>query len=141
MRWNMVVLASCLMTAGCVGGTSMAERQDEAVQSSLQYDDLPCDQLVTQRNQVAQQLNLLCVTRCKVGMAAFGSRYLMLAAVPEEHRLSQPRAGRNQRDVARSGETALTKHHHFLRIKHRDAISRGLKIVEQNHSIGVERLS
>ncbi|WFP76344.1 hypothetical protein [Mesorhizobium sp. WSM4906] len=58
MRWNMVALASCLMVAGCVGGTSMAERQDEAVQSSLQYDDVPCDQLVAQRNQVAQQYNL-----------------------------------------------------------------------------------
>lgn len=58
MRCNMVVLASCLMVAGCVGGTSMAERQDEAVQSSLQYDDVPCDQLLAQRNQVAQQNNL-----------------------------------------------------------------------------------
>ncbi|MDG4883442.1 hypothetical protein [Mesorhizobium sp. WSM4884] len=58
MRWNTVALASCLMVAGCVGGTSMAERQDEAVQSSLQYDDVPCDQLVAQRNQVAQQYNL-----------------------------------------------------------------------------------
>ncbi|RRH98801.1 hypothetical protein EH240_18815 [Mesorhizobium tamadayense] len=58
MRWNMVVLASCLMTAGCVGGTSMAERQDENVQSSLQYDSVPCDQLLANRNALAQQNNL-----------------------------------------------------------------------------------
>ncbi|WP_296745399.1 hypothetical protein [Mesorhizobium sp.] len=58
MRWNMVVLASCLMVAGCVGGTSMSERQDEDVQSSLQYDDVPCDQLIANRNALAQQNNL-----------------------------------------------------------------------------------
>ncbi|OHV77554.1 hypothetical protein [Mesorhizobium sp. ORS 3428] len=58
MRWNMVVLASCLTVAGCVGGTSMSERQDEDVQSSLQYDSVPCDQLVANRNALAQQYNL-----------------------------------------------------------------------------------
>ncbi|MBZ9860865.1 hypothetical protein [Mesorhizobium sp. CA12] len=58
MRWTMVALASCLTVAGCVGGTSMAERQDEDVQSSLQYDDVPCDQLLAQRNQLARQNNL-----------------------------------------------------------------------------------
>ncbi len=58
MRWNMVVLASCLTVAGCVGGTSMSERQDEDVQSSLQYDDVPCDQLIANRNALAQQNNL-----------------------------------------------------------------------------------
>ncbi|WP_246671974.1 MULTISPECIES: hypothetical protein [unclassified Mesorhizobium] len=36
----------------------MAERQDEDVQSSLQYDDVPCDQLLAQRNQLARQNNL-----------------------------------------------------------------------------------
>ncbi len=40
------------------GGTSLAERQDEDVQSSLQYDDVPCDQLLAQRNQLARQNNL-----------------------------------------------------------------------------------
>ena len=58
MRWTRVVLASCLTVTGCVGGTSMAERQDEDVQSSLQYDDVPCDQLLAQRNQLARQNNL-----------------------------------------------------------------------------------
>jgi len=58
MRWNMVVLASCLTVAGCVGGTSMSERQDEDVQSSLQYDDVPCDQLIANRNALAKQNNL-----------------------------------------------------------------------------------
>ncbi|TIP23021.1 MAG: hypothetical protein E5X92_07685, partial [Mesorhizobium sp.] len=58
MRWTMAVLASCLMTAGCVGGTSMAERQDENVQSSLQYDSVPCEQLLANRNALAQQYNL-----------------------------------------------------------------------------------
>jgi hypothetical protein len=58
MRWNLVVLASCLAMAGCVGGTSMAERQDENVQSSLQYDNVPCDQLLAQRNGLAQQHKL-----------------------------------------------------------------------------------
>jgi hypothetical protein len=53
-----VVLASCLTVAGCVGGTSMSERQDEDVQSSLQYDDVPCDQLIANRNALAQQNNL-----------------------------------------------------------------------------------
>ena len=32
MRWNMIVLASCLVTAGCAG-SSMAERQDADIQS------------------------------------------------------------------------------------------------------------
>ncbi|MER9232022.1 hypothetical protein NKI56_07935 [Mesorhizobium sp. M0622] len=57
MRWNMMVLASCLAMAGCVGN-SMSERQDENVQSSLQYDKVPCDQLLAQRNGLAQQYHL-----------------------------------------------------------------------------------
>jgi hypothetical protein len=44
--------------AGCVGGTSTAERQDADVQSSLQYDSVPCDQLLANRNALAQQYNL-----------------------------------------------------------------------------------
>ncbi|MER9159618.1 MULTISPECIES: hypothetical protein [unclassified Mesorhizobium] len=58
MRWNMMILASCLLTAGCVGGTSMSEQQDANVQSSLQYDNVPCDQLLAQRNGLAQQYSL-----------------------------------------------------------------------------------
>ncbi|TPK88817.1 hypothetical protein FJ934_25885 [Mesorhizobium sp. B2-4-12] len=57
MRWNMMVLASCLATAGCVGN-SMSARQDANIQSSLQYDSVPCDQLLAQRNGLAQQHNL-----------------------------------------------------------------------------------
>ena len=57
MRWNMIVLASCLVTAGCAG-SSMAERQDDNIQSSLQYDSVPCDQLLAQRNGLAQQYHL-----------------------------------------------------------------------------------
>lgn len=57
MRWNMIVLASCLLAAGCAGN-SMAERQDADIQSSLQYDTVPCDQLLAQRNGLAQQYNL-----------------------------------------------------------------------------------
>lgn len=58
MRWNMVALASCLAAAGCVGGTSMSERQDQDIQSSLQYDSVPCDQLLAQRDALARQHNL-----------------------------------------------------------------------------------
>lgn len=57
MRWNMMILASCLATAGCVGN-SMSERQDANIESSLQYDTVPCDQLLAQRNGLAQQYNL-----------------------------------------------------------------------------------
>ncbi len=57
MRWNMMVLVSCLAVTGCMG-SSMAERQDQDVQSSLQYDSVPCDQLLAQRNGLAQQYNL-----------------------------------------------------------------------------------
>ena len=57
MRWNMMILACCLMTAGCVCN-SMSERQDDNIQSSLQYDTIPCDQLLAQRNGLAQQYHL-----------------------------------------------------------------------------------
>ena len=57
MRWNMMILASCLAMAGCVGN-SMSERQDANIESSLQYDTVPCDQLLAQRNGLAQQNNL-----------------------------------------------------------------------------------
>ncbi|TIS56070.1 MAG: hypothetical protein E5W82_04345 [Mesorhizobium sp.] len=57
MRWNLMVLASCLAVAGCVGN-SMSEQQDANVQSSLQYDSVPCDQLLAQRNGLAQQYHL-----------------------------------------------------------------------------------
>jgi hypothetical protein len=43
--------------AGCAGA-SIAERQDENVQSSLQYDSVPCDRLLAQRNRLAQQYRL-----------------------------------------------------------------------------------
>ncbi|MFD1987088.1 hypothetical protein ACFSOZ_32195 [Mesorhizobium newzealandense] len=36
----------------------MAERQDADIQSSLQYDSVPCDQLLAQRNGLAQQYHL-----------------------------------------------------------------------------------
>ena len=57
MRWNMMVLASCLAVAGCMGN-SLAERQDANIQSSLQFDTVPCDQLLAQRNGLAQQYHL-----------------------------------------------------------------------------------
>ena len=57
MRWNMMVLASCLAMTGCMG-SSMSERQDENIQSSLLYDSVPCDQLLAQRNGLAQQYHL-----------------------------------------------------------------------------------
>ncbi|MCV3205907.1 hypothetical protein OHD62_04845 [Mesorhizobium sp. YC-39] len=57
MRWNLVILASCLAMAGCAG-SSLAERQDENVESSLQFDSVPCDQLLVQRNALAQQYRL-----------------------------------------------------------------------------------
>lgn len=57
MRWNLVVLASCLAITGCAGN-SMAERQDANVQSSLQYDSVPCDRLLAQRNGLAQRYRL-----------------------------------------------------------------------------------
>jgi hypothetical protein len=57
MRWNIVVLASCLAMAGCMGN-SMSERQDANVESSLQFDTVPCDQLLAQRNGLAQQYKL-----------------------------------------------------------------------------------
>ena len=57
MRWNMMVLASCLAAAGCTGN-SLAERQDANIQSSLQFDTVPCDQLLAQRNGLARQYHL-----------------------------------------------------------------------------------
>ncbi|MEP6566659.1 MAG: hypothetical protein ABJB10_16130 [Mesorhizobium sp.] len=57
MRWNMMVLASCLAISGCMG-SSMSERQDANVESSLQFDTVPCDQLLAQRNGLAQQYKL-----------------------------------------------------------------------------------
>ena len=57
MRWNMMVLASCLAMTGCMG-SSMSERQDQNVQSSLQYDSVPCGELLAQRNALAQQYHL-----------------------------------------------------------------------------------
>jgi hypothetical protein len=57
MRWNLIVLASCLAAAGCVGN-STSERQDDNVQSSLRYDGVPCDELLAQRDGLAQQYNL-----------------------------------------------------------------------------------
>jgi len=57
MRWNMMVLASCLAMAGCMG-SSMSERQDANIESSLQFDTVPCDQLLAQRNGLAQQYKL-----------------------------------------------------------------------------------
>ncbi|QPC89174.1 hypothetical protein [Mesorhizobium sp. INR15] len=57
MRWNMVVLTSCLAVSGCVGN-SMSERQDEKAVSSLQFDAVPCDQLLVLRNDLAQRYNL-----------------------------------------------------------------------------------
>ncbi|TPN89604.1 hypothetical protein FJ987_08860 [Mesorhizobium sp. CU2] len=72
MRWTMVALASCLTVAGCVGGTSMAERQDEDVQSALQYDDVPCDQLIAQRNALAQQSNLPVTAKTTFSNPAMG---------------------------------------------------------------------
>lgn len=58
MSWKLMAMASCLAVAGCVGGNSMSERQDEDVQSSLRYDDVPCDQLLAQRDGLARQYNL-----------------------------------------------------------------------------------
>lgn len=72
MRWNIMVLASCLAMAGCVGGTSMAERQDEDVQSSLQYDSVPCDQLIAQRNALAEQNNLPTTAKTTFSNPAMG---------------------------------------------------------------------
>jgi hypothetical protein len=57
MRWNMMVLASCLAAAGCMGN-SLSESQDANIQSSLQFDAVPCDQLLAQRNQLAQQYHV-----------------------------------------------------------------------------------
>jgi hypothetical protein len=57
MRWNMLVLASCLAATGCVGN-STSERQDANIESSLQYDTVPCDQLLAQRDGLARQYNL-----------------------------------------------------------------------------------
>jgi hypothetical protein len=57
MGWNLGVLAVCLAMAGCAGN-SLAEHQDASIQSSLQFDSVPCDQLLAQRNGLAQQHNL-----------------------------------------------------------------------------------
>jgi hypothetical protein len=57
MRWNTMILLSCLAAAGC-NGNSLIERQDANVQSSLQFDAVPCDQLLAQRNELAQRYHL-----------------------------------------------------------------------------------
>ncbi|MGX5842363.1 hypothetical protein ACWGTI_16730 [Mesorhizobium sp. ArgA1] len=71
MRRNMVVLASCLAMAGCVG-SSMSDRQDANVQSSLQYDSVPCDQLLAERNGLAQQYNLSTTAKPSFSNPAMG---------------------------------------------------------------------
>lgn len=72
MRWNMMALASCLAASGCIGGTSMSERQDANVESSLQYDSVPCDQLLAQRNALAQQYNLPTTAKTTFSNPAMG---------------------------------------------------------------------
>ena len=72
MRRNVMILASCLAMAGCVGGTSMAERQDQDVQSSLQYDSVPCDQLVAERNGLAAQYHLSTTAKPSFSNPAMG---------------------------------------------------------------------
>lgn len=57
MRWNTMMLLSCLTVTGCMGN-SLAERQDANIQSSLQFDTVPCDQLLAQRNELAQRYHL-----------------------------------------------------------------------------------
>lgn len=72
MRRKMMILASCLTMAGCVGGNSMSERQDENVQSSLQYDSVPCDQLIGQRNGLAGQYHLSTTAKPSFSNPAMG---------------------------------------------------------------------
>lgn len=57
MRWNVLVVGACLLAGGCVD-SSLATREDEDIVSSLQFDDVPCTQLITQRNQLAQRYGL-----------------------------------------------------------------------------------
>jgi hypothetical protein len=57
MRWHILVLMSCMLAAGCVGN-STSERQDENERSSLQYDAVACDELLAQRDGLAQQYHL-----------------------------------------------------------------------------------
>ncbi|UVK43481.1 hypothetical protein BPNPMPFG_005282 [Mesorhizobium sp. AR07] len=71
MRWNMIVLASCLVAAGCAG-SSLAERQDADIQSSLQYDTVPCNQLLARRNGLAQQYHLSAQAKPKFSNPAMG---------------------------------------------------------------------
>ena len=56
MRKSMSLLAACLMTAGCAN--SLATGQDQNVQSSLQYDSVPCSQLLARRGQLTRQYQL-----------------------------------------------------------------------------------
>lgn len=50
MRTSLSLLAVCLMVAGCAN--SLATNQDRNVQSSLQFDSVPCNRLLAQRNRL-----------------------------------------------------------------------------------------
>lgn len=57
MRWKTSILAISLIIAGCAEG-SLVDRQDENVISSLQFDKVPCKQLLARRNGLSQRFNL-----------------------------------------------------------------------------------
>jgi len=52
-----ILLALCVSLAGCASG-SMASGEDANVASSLQYDTVPCKQLIADRNGLAARYGL-----------------------------------------------------------------------------------
>jgi hypothetical protein len=56
MMRAMMALALCVAVSGCAD--SLAVREDQDVQSSLQYDAVPCASLVAQRNELMRRYDL-----------------------------------------------------------------------------------
>ena len=57
MHKRIAALSLCLLAAGC-GKDSLAAHEDAAVISSLQFDEVPCRELLAQRNGLMQRYGL-----------------------------------------------------------------------------------
>lgn len=56
MMRGMMLLAVCAAVSGCA--SSLAVREDQDVQSSLQYDAVSCTSLIAQRNELMRRYDL-----------------------------------------------------------------------------------
>jgi len=53
----LVLIAALLTLSGC-GANSLVGREEATVVVSIVYDDVPCKQLVSQRNELAQEVGV-----------------------------------------------------------------------------------